>query len=281
MAHFPKFLRLRIVWLATGIFFLMSAPVRSALEHHFLYFPDPKLVATPSLFDLEYEDVRFEASDGTLLHGWLIPGSSAKPLVLFFMGNAGNMSYRLENLRFLHKLGCSVFIFDYRGYGQSAGKASETGLYSDAMAALSFLGQRGWTPRRMVFFGRSLGAAIALQTALVHPPAGLVLESPFTSIRAMGRTHYPLLSLLLGWLIEADYDNLEKIKGLNSPLLIFHGDRDSICPPEMGRSLYGQAPEPKELAWIADADHNETFDKGGQAYRNKWQDFLQRHAAAE
>jgi fermentation-respiration switch protein FrsA (DUF1100 family) len=259
----------------------MSPPVRSALEHHFLYFPDSNLAATPSLFDLEYEGVRFEASDGTLLDGWLIPGSSGKPLVLFFMGNAGNMSYRLDNLRFLHRLGCSVFIFDYRGYGRSAGKASETGLYSDAMGALAFLRQRGWTPRQMVFFGRSLGAAIALQTALAHPPAGLVLESPFTSIRAMGRTHYPLLSLLIGWAIEADYDNFEKIKGLDSPLLIFHGDRDSICPPEMARALYEQAPEPKELAWIADADHNATFDKGGPAYRKKWQDFLQRHAAAE
>ena len=267
--------------MAAGILFLMSSPVRSALEHHFLYFPDPIAVATPKLYDLEYEDVRFESGDGTLLNGWLIPGRTERPLVLFFMGNAGNMSHRLDNLIFLHKLGCSVFIFDYRGYGQSTGTASETGLYSDALGALSFLRQRGWDPRQMVYFGRSLGAAVALQTALVQPPAGLILESPFTSIRAMGRTHYLLLSLLIGWVIEADYDNLEKIKGLNSPLLIFHGDRDSICPPEMGRSLYGQAPEPKELAWIADADHNETFDKGGQAYRNKWQDFLQRHAAAE
>lgn len=268
-------LRQPVLWLAAGIFLLMTQPVSSALEHHFLYFPTPNLVATPQEYGLDYEEVRFEATDGTLLNGWLIPGRPEFPLVLFCMGNAGNMSYRLDNLQFLRKLGASVFIFDYRGYGQSRGKASEAGLYSDAEGALEFLRQRGWQTDRMIFFGRSLGAAVALQTALQHPPASLVLESPFTSMQAMGRTHYPLLYLLLGWVIEAKYDNLAKINRLESPLLIFHGEQDSICPPAMARTLYERAPEPKELVWLSGANHNETFALGGQPYRGKWKHLLQ------
>lgn len=263
-----------VLWLAVGVCLMMTSPVRSALEHHFLYFPDPNLVATPELYDLGYEEVRFEAADGTLLNGWLIPGRPESPLVLFFMGNAGNMSHRLDNLLFLHRLGANVFIFDYRGYGQSAGKASEPGTYSDALGALEFLRQRGWKPDQMVYFGRSIGAAVALQTALDNFPAGLILESPFTSVGAMGRTHYPLLYLLLGWAIGADYDNLEKIGKLKSPLLIFHGEKDEICPPGMTRALYEQAPGPKELVWIPGADHNETFDRGGKPYLDSWNRFM-------
>jgi fermentation-respiration switch protein FrsA (DUF1100 family) len=274
MFPLSKVLWRSLFWLTLGASLLMLSPVRSALEHHFLYFPDPDPVATPDLYGMDYEAVRFEAADGTLLNGWLIPGPAESPLVLFFMGNAGNMSYRLDNLLFLHRLGVSIFIYDYRGYGRSDGKACEPGLYSDALGALEFLRGRGWTPPQMIFFGRSLGAAVALQTAIDKTPAGLVLESPFTSIKAMGKVHNPLLSLLLGWALDADYDNLHKIGRLKSPLLIFHGEKDSICPPDMARTLYEQAPFPKELAWITDADHNETFDKGGPSYQESWERFL-------
>ncbi len=279
MSLAKKILRYPVLWLTIGALLLMTSPVRSGLEHYFLYFPDPHLVATPQLYDLPYEDLHFEADDGTALHGWLIPGQTEAPLVLFFMGNAGNMSHRLDNLRFLHRLGVSVCIFDYRGYGTSSGKASEQGLYSDARGLVATLRQRGWEPDRMVLFGRSIGAAVALQMALEHPPAGLVLESSFTSIEAMGKTHNPILYTLFGWAIDAAYDNLGKIDQIKTPLLIFHGEKDTICPPEMVRQLYAQAPEPKQLVWIADADHNDTFDMGGQEYLEHWTLFLKQSVA--
>ena len=273
-----KILRYPVLWCAIGALLLMTSPVRSALERYFLYFPDPHLVATPQLYDLPFEELHFAADDGTALHGWLIPGETSAPLVLFFMGNAGNMSHRLDNLKFLHRLGVSVCIFDYRSYGESTGKASEQGLYSDARGLLASLGQRGWDPGQMIFFGRSIGAAVALQAAIEHPPAGLVLESPFTSIEAMGRTHNPVLYALFGWALDAAYDNLGKIPRLKAPLLIIHGAKDEICPPEMARQLYAEANQPKQLAWIAEAGHNETFDLGAQLYREHWVDFLQQTA---
>lgn len=274
MSLAKKILRYPVLWAVIGVLLLMTTPVRAALEHYFLYFPTPDLVATPQLYDLPYEDLHFTADDGTALHGWLVAGQPDAPLVLFFMGNAGNMSHRLDNLRFLHRLGVSVCIFDYRGYGKSSGKASEQGLYSDARGLMTALRQRGWEPGRMIFFGRSIGAAVALQIALEAPPAGLVLESPFTSIEAMGKTHNPVLFTLFGWAIDATYDNLGKIDQLKGPVLIFHGEEDTICPPEMARQLYARANEPKQLVWISDAGHNQTFDSGGQLYLEQWTRFV-------
>ncbi len=252
----------------------------SAMEHHFIFFPDRQLVATPSLYDLTFEEVHFSAADGTALHGWYLPGEVDQPLVLFFHGNAGNISHRLDNLRLLRKLGVSVFIFDYRGYGQSAGKASETGTYSDARGALAWVQARGWTTQQMVYFGRSLGAAVAVQLAEESPPAGLILETPFTSIAAMGLHHNPFLYFTLGWLLDARYDNLAKIKNIHTPLLIFQGDRDTIVPETMALKLFDTANEPKFWHLIPGADHNNTYDKGGGDYWRAWSIFLRQLAPA-
>lgn len=261
-----KKLRYRLLfYFVGGLIFIM--PVRTALEHHFLYFPEARHEATPATVGLVYEEVAFQATDGTQLNGWLVPGRPDAPVVLFCMGNAGNISHRLETLQLLHNLGVAVFILNYRGYGLSEGKASEQGTYHDVAGALTFLHERGWPLERTVIFGRSLGAAISLEAALNSSPAGLIIESAFTSIAAMGRHHYPLIQRLFGWLIGAKYDNLEKIAGLKSPLLLIHGKGDSICPPRMAEELYARAPLEKQMFWIAGADHNNGFIVGGDAYR--------------
>ena len=141
--------------------------------------------------------------------------------------------------------------------------------------ALSWLRDKGWTPDRLIYFGRSVGAGVALQLALEQPPAALVLESPFTSIKAMGQHHYPLLWLLAGWALEVRYDNLTKISQLQTPLLIFHGDRDDIVPQRMGRELFEQAPQPKQFYAIPRAGHNDTYDLGGEQYWQKWRELVQ------
>ncbi len=253
---------------------LLPSPACAALEHMFLYFPDSEIVMTPATMRLEFKEVFFTAGDGTRLHGWYLPGAPGQPLVVFCHGNAGNISHRVDNLRLLRELGLSVFIFDYRGYGQSAGKASEAGTYSDMRGALAWLKEQGWSTRQMIYFGRSLGAGIALQLALEEPPAGLVLESAFTSVKAMGQHHYPLLWPLAGRLLQARYDNLAKISRLKVPLLILHGERDEIVPLPMGRALFAQAPQPKRFYVIPQAGHNDTYDVGGAAYWRQWQDFL-------
>jgi len=253
---------------------LLPAPACAALEQMFLFFPDQEIVMTPADLGLQYQDVFFSAADGARLHGWYLPGEAEQPLLLFCHGNAGNISHRVDNLHLLRQLGLSVFIFDYRGYGRSEGQASEEGTYTDGRAALDWLKGKGWSAERMIYFGRSVGAGVALQLALEQPPAGLVLESPFTSIKAMGRHHYPLLWLLAGWAISARYDNLAKIGLLKTPLLLFHGDRDDIIPQRMGRELYEQAPQPKTFYSIPGAGHNDTYDVGGENYWRQWREVI-------
>jgi fermentation-respiration switch protein FrsA (DUF1100 family) len=261
-----KKLRYRLLFYLV-IFLIFAMPISTALEQHFIYFPTARHDATPNTIGLSYEEVDFQAGDGTQLRGWLIPGEISAPVVLFCIGNAGNISHRLETLQLLHNLGVNVFFFNYRGYGTSQGKASEPGLYLDVLAAIEQLHERGWQSEDMIIFGRSLGAAVALEAAIETRPAGLIMESAFTSIAAMGRYHYSLLNLLFGWLIDAEYNNLGKISTLKSPLLLIHGKRDKICPPEMAKMLFDRAPEPKSLYWIKEADHNNGFVVGGDQYK--------------
>ncbi|ORJ61616.1 alpha/beta hydrolase [Geothermobacter hydrogeniphilus] len=253
---------------------LLPSPVSAALEGSFVYFPTAELVTTPAAVGLAYEDVFFTAADGTALHGWYLPGEPGRPLLVFCHGNAGNISHRVDNLRLLRELGLTVFIFDYRGYGRSSGTPSEAGTYSDLRGALVWLQQKGWKQEQMVYFGRSLGAAVALQLALEEPPAALILESPFTSIGAMGRHHSPLLWLLGGWLLNTRYDSLGKISDLRVPLMILHGDEDEIVPQQMGRQLFERAPQPKRFHSLPGAGHNNSYEVGGEAYRNWWREFL-------
>ncbi len=256
---------------------LLPTPACAALEQVFLYFPDRELVTTPAMMRLEYEEVFFSAADSTQLHGWYLPGDPGKPLVVFCHGNAGNISHRVDNLRLLRQLGLSVFIISYRGYGRSEGTPSEEGTYSDMRGALAWLKDRGWTANRMIYFGRSVGAGVALQLALEQPPGALVLESPFTSVPAMGRLHYSLLWTLGGWALDARYDNLEKIGRLQSPLLVFHGDRDDIVPHRMGKDLFDRAPRPKSFYSIAGAGHNNTYGIGGSAYWRRWRELVEEY----
>lgn len=263
---------MRLLLLASMVLFIIS-PADAMFEDSFLYFPDSELIATPAAAGLAFADVTFPAADGTRLQGWFVAGDTMRPVVLYCHGNAGNISHRIEALAQLHRLGLSVFIFDYRGYGKSAGKPSEDGTYQDALGARAWLRQQGVEPSRTIYFGRSLGAAVALQLALEQPPAGLVLETPFTSIAAMGRHHYPLLYRALGWLVDLDYDNLRKIPAVKTRLLITHGTADTIVSPAMAKQLYQLAPEPKRLLLLPDLDHNDNFF-GSVAYRQAWQTFL-------
>lgn len=258
--------------LAAALLFPVAA--QSAMERHFVFFPERTIYATPAVFDLPFEEVRFAATDGVSLHGWYLPGDPGRPLVLFCHGNAGNISHRLETLRMLRRMGLAVFIFDYRGYGLSEGEPSEAGTYADARGALAWLRQRGWTPPRLIYCGESLGAAVAVQLAVETPPAALVLEAPFPSIAAMGRHHNPILYLLLGWLLDARYDSLAKIGRIRAPLLIIQGEADDIVPPGMARRLFDAANDPKTLRLIPGAGHNDLLDAGGDAYREAWRGFL-------
>ena len=189
--------RLAAVLLILGAASAVAVRVSTIIDRHLFYFPERELTASPADVGLEFEDVFLTASDGTGLHGWYVPGDGPATLV-WFHGNAGNISHRVENpLQLNRHLGVSVFIFDYRGYGRSDGKPSESGLYMDAEAAIEYLvNDRGLVPETdLVMFGRSLGAAVAVEMAARHLTRSVVLESGFTSVRAMVSRAYPFSAL--------------------------------------------------------------------------------------
>lgn len=259
--------------LVAGLFLILLSGC--TMDDTFIFFPTRELVMTPQSVGLSYDEVYFTAADGTGLHGWFVPGQPGAPVILFFHGNAGNISHRVDNLRLLNRhLGVAVFIIDYRGYGNSAGKISEEGTYADARAALGWLHDNGWKNDRIIYFGRSLGAAVATQLAVESQPAGLVLESPFTSVEAMGRRHNPILYFLLGWLLQSSYDTLARIDQIGVPLLLFHGTRDTIVPPKMSEQLFARAGEPKTRHLIQGAGHNDTLSHRQNEYWQAWRRFI-------
>ena len=245
------------------------------LDQIFVYHPHPWIERDwAKVSGLPLEEVWFQAEDGTKLFGWYVQFSPAAPVLLWSHGNAGNIIHRLENLAELYRLGLSVCIFDYRGYGRSSGKPSEEGLYEDALAAYGYLVHtRRVRPERLILFGRSLGASVAGEVASRKPAAGLILESPFPSIAAMARVHYA--GLPLHWLLSGRFPLGERLARVTMPVLVVHGDRDDIVPIELGREVFDAAREPKSFYVIEGADHNNTYQIGGRAYFQRLRQFIQ------
>ena len=252
---------------------ILIARQTALLDRHFIYFPEKDIVETPGDAGLEYEDVFFSASDEVSLHGWWVPGDG-EITWLWFHGNAGNIGHRVDNLgAFVRRLGVNVFIFDYRGYGRSEGSPSEKGTYLDSEAALAYVRSRDDVDNsKLVLFGRSLGGAMAVHVAAQHDVYALILESPFPSIKAMARTHYPIPGVEL--LLRSKYDSLARIKDSRSPLMVLHGDRDQTVPLELGRQLFEEANGPKRFYTIQGADHNDTYVVGGDDYYDALRRFL-------
>ena len=259
-----------LVWILT----LTIPETNELIDKRFIFFPQKELVGTPAHWGIDFEDVVFPTSDGVKLHGWFVKGNSESTWI-WFHGNAGNISHRLEQLMLLHShLGVNILLFDYRGYGQSEGKPSEKGTYRDARGALDYLlSRQDVDPRKIVYFGKSLGAAVAVDLARQHEPHGLVLESTFTSVRDMAKRQYPFLPIFM--LVRTKYDSLSKIGGISSPLLIVHGDRDELAPISQGRRLYEAAKDPKSFYEVPGAGHNDVTATGGEDYFKTLAEFLQ------
>jgi fermentation-respiration switch protein FrsA (DUF1100 family) len=241
-------------------------------EKGIVFFPDPMLVGTPANLGLTYEEVWFTAADGVKLHGWWVPQEGA-PVFLWFHGNAGNISHRLENIKLLADLvGVTVFIFDYREYGRSEGRISREGTYLDAAAAYAYVAETRKVPGKdIVLFGRSLGTALATDLAVKHPCRSLILESAYTNSQDMARLYAPFL---FDWRPSVPYDNLGKIGSVKVPILIIHGEDDEIIPVDMGRRVFAAAPAPKELYIIPSSHHNDTYLVGGKAYFERLRSFI-------
>jgi fermentation-respiration switch protein FrsA (DUF1100 family) len=230
---------------------------------------------------LPLQEVWFESADGIRLFGWYVESRETRAgsaglttgVLLWCHGNAGNIIHRLENLVELYRLGLSVFLFDYRGYGRSSGKPSEEGLYRDALAAYAYLTEtRRVAPERVVLFGRSLGAAVAGDVASQKRAAGLILESPFPSVGAVARAHY--FGLPVDWLLGAEFNLVERLRRISVPVLVVHGDRDEIVPISLGKRVFEAAREPKSFYLVPGADHNDLYVVGGRPYFQRLKRFI-------
>jgi fermentation-respiration switch protein FrsA (DUF1100 family) len=235
--------------------------------------PTRSIEATPTAIGLEFEPVAIITEDKMRLDAWFLPAPSRRGTVLFFHGNAGNISHRLDTLALFNRLGLDTLIFDYRGYGRSEGKPSEAGTYLDAEAAWRYLTvQREIAPRQIVLFGRSLGGAVASHLAARHTPGALILESSFTSIPDVAAELYPYLPAR--WLATIRYNVKADLATVSCPVLVVHSRDDEIIPYTHGRRLYEAAPEPKRFLEIR-GGHNEGFVVSGQTYSQGLGEFLQ------
>lgn len=241
-----------------------------------IFRPAGSVDARPEDLGLDYEEVFLTAADGVRLHAWFFPGKSGVTLV-FFHGNAGDVTHRLDMIPLLQAgLDASILLFDYRGYGRSEGAPTERGVYLDSLAAAQWAREREGT-RAVVYYGRSLGAAAAIETALREPPNALVVEAAFLSIAEMAAVSHPFIGLVSWLWLRGRFDNASKISKLRAPLLVIHGDQDDTVPLEHGLRLYKAAPWRKELYIVRGAGHSDALFVDGDKYTGRISRFLHRY----
>lgn len=230
-------------------------------QSRLIYFPEPgrEIVNTPDQIGLAYESVEIATGNNETLHAWYVPApqAKAKATILFFHGNAGNISHRMDYLPMFHRLGYNTLIFDYQGYGQSSGSPSELGTYQDASAAWQYLTEvKNIAPAEIVLFGESLGGAIAAWLAAKENPGLLVLTSAFTSVPDMAEKIYPFLPVRL--IARFDYNTLASLQSITNPVFVAHSPQDELVPFEHGQRLYQAAAEPKQFLELQ-GGHNNGF----------------------
>jgi len=263
-----------IIWVLIVIVgvYVLFAVYLFAFQPRQVYFPDRVLLTDPSSVGLDFENVSLKTEDGIKLSAWYIPSESARGVILFCHGNAGNISHRLESIQIFNRLGLDVLIFDYRGYGQSEGKPTEVGTYMDSEAAWQYLvEERQVSPSSIIVFGRSLGGAVAAWLSHRHTPGALILEATFTSAIDMAAKMYPYLPVRL--LSRFNYNTADYLAEINCPVLIVHSPEDEIMPFSHGKQLFEIAKEPKEFLEIT-GTHNEGFLTSGELYENGLNAFL-------
>ncbi|MFH1727556.1 MAG: alpha/beta hydrolase [Pseudomonadota bacterium] len=241
-------------------------------QSRFIFYPDNELHASPEVRGLHFEDVFIETSDNIKIHGWYIPSPNSRKTLLFFHGNAGNISHRLESIEIFHNLNLNVLIIDYRAYGKSEGSISEKGTYLDAQAAWDFLiNDKKLKSEDIILFGRSLGGAVASYLAVKNNASSIIIESSFVSVNEIAKDIYFFLPISL--LSRFKYNTLKYIESLKCPKLIIHSPDDEIIPFKHGKKLFEKAPDPKIFLKITGC-HNYGFMNSKKQYIEGLKKFL-------
>lgn len=241
-------------------------------QNRLLFYPTREIAVTPDQAGMFYTDQYFELANGDKIHGWFIPGDSGRPTVLFLHGNGGNVGHRIEHLQFLHSLGVSTLIIDYRGYGLSTGSPTERHLYEDAEIAYRWLVEsKGIAAGRLFLFGESIGGAVAIDLATKSPCAGLIIESSFTSLREIAHHAFPFAPT--GLLLRSDFNSLAKLPKISTPILFSHSPDDDIIPFQFGQRLFEAANPPKQFVKLR-GGHNDRGYLADPAYIDAITSFL-------
>jgi fermentation-respiration switch protein FrsA (DUF1100 family) len=244
-------------------------------QRRLIYFPTRGPVPSAATVLPGGRDVVLDTEDEKRLGAWCLPtpGGQRGPAAIVFNGNGGDRAGRAILATGLSRLGLSVLLFDYRGYGGNPGTPSEKGLAADARAAQAWLAKQPEVdPTRIVYFGESLGAAVAIGLSTERPPAALVLRSPFTSLADVGKAHYPWLPV--GRLLIDRFPSIDRIGSLSTPIMVIAGDRDDVVPESLSRKLYDAAPEPKRYLLMPGTGHNDPELADGRGMLDEVGSFL-------
>jgi uncharacterized protein len=234
-------------------------------QRNLLYYPDASLPDPVLSGVAEMSPIKAQSSDGLTLVSWFGQGNPNLPVIVYFHGNAGNIGSRGHKVRPFLDAGFGVLLVGYRGYGGNAGNPSQTGLLADARAAIESLQNNSEAGRSLVFYGESLGTAvatiIAAERALANNPVqALILEAPFTSISDAAQHYYPFIPVR--WLLKDTFDQESLIGSVSAPVFVFHGEKDKTMPIRFGKALFEKAQTPKTSKWYEEAGHNNLFDFG-------------------
>lgn len=247
------------------------------LEPRLTFFPSRDVPQTPGDFGISYQDLNIPTADNSSVSAWYLEREDALADLVFFHGNAGNISLgRIELVLALYEQQHGVLVFDYRGYGRSPGSPDEAGIYQDSIAVARYyrdqLQRRG---RKVVYFGRSLGGVAAASAAAVIPPSGLILEATFPNKQALLR-HFPPLLRFLALFSRYELPTIRFLESVHCPVLIVHGDQDEIVPLEVGKELFEEIRGNKELYVIPGASHANQCIVGGHQYWVRLKSFVER-----
>lgn len=272
------------VVISIGMAYAAIVALLFLFQSRLVYYPEigRESTVTPQTYGLPFEPLEIGTEDGETLHAWWVPAPDGRQpprgTVLFFHGNAGNISHRVDYLLMFNKLGYATLIFDYRGYGKSSGTPSEEGTYRDATAAWRWLTQtHGVDPGGIVYAGESLGGAVASWLAVRHAPRALVLLSTFTSVPDLGAQVYPFIPVRL--ISRFSYDNLANLRQIKAPVLVAHSRADDIIPFAHGRRIFETANEPKQFLEMR-GGHNDGFVFMREEWVKTLAAFLERHSGA-
>jgi fermentation-respiration switch protein FrsA (DUF1100 family) len=223
------------------------------VQRSLLFLPDTSRPRLDGLSEVGAREVRLTTADGLELLSWYLPPPDDRPVIAYFHGNGGNMGLRADRYARFARAHYGVLAVEYRGYGGNRGSPSGRGFYADGLAALAWLERNGIMPGRVVLYGESLGAAVAVHLAAGRRVAAVVLESPFARLSTIAQHHFPYVPVAL--LLRDRFDPLSEIGRVDAPILFLQGGRDRVVPPRYGRPLYDAAPEPKELWFAPEGNH--------------------------